>query len=133
MYILSKEEEGRIKLWAKDARYEYFKANKYIFVEETIEEKEIQSEERFEDEVAIKNDNKIQVEKLENIFTDENLSKIAKVLTYKQKLILSFYYIERKTDKEIAEILFSTEDAIYMRRKRALEKLRKRIGGMKGV
>ena len=72
-----------------------------------------------------KMDMEIQAEKLECIFRDEILSKIAGALTYTEKLVLSLYYIENKSDEEISNILFLTKSGITKKRNRALEKIRR--------
>ena len=53
-----------------------------------------------EENLENKMDMEIQAEKLECIFSDEILSKIAGALTYIEKLVLSLYYIENKSDEE---------------------------------
>lgn len=125
MYILNSQEKKTLKIIAKDTRIDYFRKNKKILQELNIEEQVVCSETRMEENLERKIDNEIQTEKFEKIFCDEKLSKIAKALTYNEKLVLSLYYIENKTDSEISEILFLTKSGITRKRLRALEKIRK--------
>lgn len=87
------------------------------------------AKDELENEIENKLDNGIQAFRLEDIFCDENLSKFAKALTYKEKLVLSLYYIEGKNDEEIANILFTSRSDVTKKRNRALEKIRKKIKG----
>ena len=124
LYILSKDEKAFLKIIIKNAKIDYVRKNKYIFNEETIENKVLYSNESIEDSIISRNDEKIQVYELEKIFTEKNMSKIAKVLTYIDKLVLYLYYIEEKTDKQIGKILCIDRSAINKRRLRALEKMK---------
>ena len=49
--------------------------------------------------------------------------KIAKTLTYNEKLVLFLYYVEGKKDREIAEVLSCDKNTVYMRRFRTIEKI----------
>ena len=124
MYILSKNEKAFLKTVIKNAKIDYIRKNKYIFNEETIEDKVLYSNESVEDNIISKNDKKIQVYELEKIFTGKNMSKIARALTYIDKLVLYLYYIEEKTDKQIAEMLSMDRSAINKRRLRTLKKMK---------
>lgn len=124
MYILSKDEKAFLKTIIKNAKIDYIRKNKYIFNEETIEDKVLYSNESIEDNIISRNDEKIQVYELEKIFTGKNMSKIAKALTYIDKLVLYLYYIEEKTDKQIGKMLSMDRSAINKRRLRALEKMK---------
>lgn len=124
MYILSKNEKAFLKTVIKNAKIDYIRKNKYIFNEETIEDKVLYSNESVEDNIISKNDKKIQVYELEKIFTGKNMSKIARALTYIDKLVLYLYYIEGKTDKQIAEMLSMDRSAINKRRLRTLKKMK---------
>ena len=120
MYILSKDEKAFLKTIIKNAKIDYIRKNKYIFNEETV----LYSNESIEDNIISRNDEKIQVYELEKIFTGKNMSKIAKALTYIDKLVLYLYYIEEKTDKQIGKMLSMDRSAINKRRLRALEKMK---------
>lgn len=124
MYILNKDEKSVLKVIIKNARVDYFRENKYIFNEEGIEDKILYAKDEVEEEVAKRTDNLIQAEELERIFTDKNMSKNAKVLTYDEKLVLYLYFVEEKTDEEIGDILFLHRSTITKRRKKALKKLK---------
>jgi len=41
--------------------------------------------------------------------------------------VLYFYYVEDKSDKEIAKIMFSTAEAIRSKRRRIINKIRKEV------
>jgi len=123
MYELNKQEKTKIKLWIITVRIDYFRKNKYLFNEESIEEKLLYSKEDIEETVLNNLSNN-----LENIFTETNLAKAAKLLTYDEKLILSLYYIEERTDNDISKVLFLTRSAVTKKRKRAIEKLKQKYG-----
>lgn len=125
MYILNNQEEAMLKIIVKNARVDYFRKNKYIFQEINLEEDILYTNEKMENDVENKLEKEIQVDKFENIFTDKNLFKIAKLLTYNEKLVLSLYYIEEKTDEEISRILFMTRSAVNKKRIRAIKKIKK--------
>lgn len=136
MYILNEDEKRILKVMVKNARVDYFRKNKHLFNEVTIEDKVLYSNEEFEDEIAERNDSNIQVEMLERVFSEPNMSKIAKkVLTYNEKLVLFLYFVEGKTDEVIAEILDVHRSTITKRRNNALEKLREKYmnGGNENV
>ena len=127
MYILNNQEKALLVRIVKNARADFFRANKYIFVEETLEDKVIFSDENIENDYEKKSDNQIQAEKLEDFFADIKISKSIRALTHFEKSVLYFFYVENKTDKEIANILGSTRGAINMRRYRILEKIRRSL------
>lgn len=133
MYILSKQEKGLLKSIIISARIDYFRKNKNILAESYILGEELYAKDNVEKDFENKLDNEIQACKLEDIFSDENLSKFAKALTYREKLVLSLYYVECKNDEEIADILFMTRSAVNKKRNRALEKIRKKIRGKDNV
>ena len=114
-----------LKIIVKNARVDYFRKNKYVFQEINLEEDILYTNEKMENDVENKLEKEIQVDKFENIFTDKNLFKIAKLLTYNEKLVLSLYYIEEKTDEEISRILFMTRSAVNKKRIRAIKKIKK--------
>lgn len=136
MYILNENEKRILKVMVKNARVDYFRKNKHLFNEVTIEDKVLCSKEEFEEEIAERNDSNIQAEMLERVFSEPNMSKIAKkVLTYNEKLVLFLYFVEGKTDEVISEILDVNRSTITKRRNNALEKLREKYmnGGNENV
>ena len=111
----------------KNARIDFFRKNKYLFNEESMEEKEQLYDDYSKEEidnVEEKSDFEDQTNKFEYIFTEKNIFDIAKTLTYSEKLVLSLYYIEEKNDNEIAEIMFLTRSAVNKKRLKALKKIR---------
>ena len=114
-----------LKVIVKNTRVDYFRKNKNILKELSLEEEELYSQEKMEENLENKMDMEIQAEKFECIFRDEILSKIVGALTYTEKLVLSLYYIENKSDEEISNILFVTKSGITKKRNRALEKIRR--------
>lgn len=126
MYILNSQEKKTLKIIAKDTRIDYFRKKK-ILQELNIEEQVVCSDTRMEENLERKIDNEIQAEKFEKIFCDEKLSKIVKALTYNEKLVLSLYYIENKTDSEISEILFLTKSGITRKKIKSIRENKKRI------
>lgn len=125
MYVLNNDEKGVLRVIIRNARADYFRNNKYFFNEETIEDKVICSEERFEEEIAEKNDKIEDAEVFEKIFTDQDMSNHAKkVLTYNEKLVLFLYFVEGETDEIIANKLGTERSTITKRRKSAFNKLK---------
>lgn len=125
MYKLNNQEEAMLKKIVKNARIDYFRKNKHVLSELQLNEEVLDSNDKMEENIENKLDNNVQVGKLEDIFYNENLSKIVKALTFNEKWVLSLYYIEEKTDEEIGVILFMTRSAVTKKRNRALEKIRK--------
>ena len=80
----------------KNARIDYYRRNKHFFEMLDIDEEILCSKENVNEIVENKLDNEIQVNTLENIFSNINVSKIVKALTYNEKLVLSLYYLEGK-------------------------------------
>jgi len=125
MYVLNNDEKGVLRVIIRNARADYFRNNKYFFNEETIEDKVICSEERFEEEIAEKNDKIKDAKVFEKIFTDQDMSNHAKkVLTYNEKLVLFLYFVEGETDEIIANKLGTERSTISKRRKSAFNKLK---------
>ena len=116
-----------LKVIVKNTRVDYFRKNKNILKELSLEEEVLYSQEKMEENLENKMDMEIQAEKFECIFRDETLSKIVGALTYTEKLVLSLYYIENKSDEEISNILFLTRSGITKKRNRALEKIRRKF------
>lgn len=114
-----------LKVIVKNTRVDYFRKNKNILKELSLEEEVLYSQEKMEENLENKMDMEIQAEKFEYIFRDEILSKIVGALTYTEKLVLSLYYIENKSDEEISNILFVTKSGITKKRNRALKKIRR--------
>lgn len=127
MYILNKHEENVLKLIMKHARIDYFRNNNLYFDTEDIDNIAIESNVNLENDIVRKYESEIQVSELENFFSEKNMFKIAKALTYNEKLVLFLYYVENKTDKEIGEILSMDSNTIFMRRSRVLKKIRNKL------
>ena len=127
MYVLNNDEKGVLRVIIRNARADYFRNNKYFFNEEAIEDKEICSDERFEEEVAERNDKIEDAEVFEKIFTNKDMYNHAKkVLTYNEKLVLFLYFVDGKTDEEIAEMFDLYRTTITRRRNKAFDKLREK-------
>lgn len=127
MYVLNNNEKGILRVIIRNARADYFRNNKYFFNEETIEDKVICSEERFEEEIIERNAKIEDAEVFEKLFTDQEMSKYAKkVLTYDEKLVLFLYFVEGKTDEEIAETFDLYRTSITRRRNKAIDKLKEK-------
>ena len=108
-----------LKVIVKNTRVDYFRKNKNVFKELSLEEEILYSQDKMEENLEIKMDQEFQAEKFECIFRDEILSEIAGTLTYNEKLVLSLYYIENKSD----------EDKYYLSKTEMLEKLIVLFGG----
>ncbi len=131
MYQLSNEEKGRLKLWAKDKRYEFFKKNKYIFVEEnTIDDMVLYSNINVEEEI-IENEFMDCKKDLKNLFNDDELCSAFNGLSQNDQSIIRKSVFEEKKDKEIANDIGSSEDAIRTKRNRIYTKIRKNRKGDK--
>lgn len=127
MYILNKNEKAVLKIIIKNARNDFFRINKYIFVEDSLDGKEVLFNEstlfEYEDDFEYN----VEIDKIENVFEDEKIYNIVRALTYNEKSVLYFYYVEDKSDKEIAKIMFSTAEAIRSKRRRIINKIRKEV------
>ena len=127
MYVLNKKEQAVLKIIVKNARNDFFRNNKYIFIEESLDDKITVSNKNntlgYEESLEYK----VEVEKLENIFEDEKIYNVIRALTYNEKSVLYFYYLKDKTDKEIAKIMFSTSEAIRLKWRRIISKIRKEV------
>lgn len=121
---LSKEEKSILKVIIKNTRVDYFRKNKYILEEKELKEELLYSNDKMEKDLENKLDKEFQADKFENIFSDKSLSKFAKALTYNEKLVLSLYYVENKSDEQIGKILFMTRSAVNKKRHRAIEKIK---------
>lgn len=124
MYKLSKQERTMLIVIMKNARIDYYRRNKCFFEMLDIDEEILCSKENVNEIVENKLDNEIQVNTLENIFSNINVFKIVKALTYNEKLVLSLYYLEGKSDEEIGKILFMTRSAANKKRLRAIDKIK---------
>ena len=93
------------------------------------------SDEDIENDFAKKCDLCISAEEFEKIFTDLNLLKSTKRLSFREKLVLFSYYSEQKTDARIGKELHLKTDTVRKIRDRATEKIYKTyfkmIGGNK--
>ncbi len=127
MYILNKKEQAVLKIIVKNARNDFFRDNKYIFVEESIENEISFSNEGFIFGFEEEMDYQIGINEIENIFTDKKIYNVIGALTYNEKSVLYFFYVENRTDEEIAKIMFSTSEAIRSKRRRIINKIRKEV------
>lgn len=127
MYILNKKEQAVLKIIVKNARNDFFRNNKYIFIEESLDNKITISNEstilNYEDNFEYK----VEIDELENIFEDEKIYDVIRALTYNEKSVLYFYYVKEKKDEKIAKIMFSTSEAIRSKRRRIINKIRKEV------
>ena len=127
MYVLNKKEQAVLKIIVKNARNDFFRNNKYIFIEESLDSKATVSNENnildYEDNFEYK----VEINELENIFEDEKIYDVIRALTYNEKSVLYFYYVKEKKDEEIAKIMFSTSEAIRSKRRRIINKIRKEV------
>ena len=125
--LLNKNEKAVLKIIIKNARNDFFRINKYIFVEDSLDGKEVLFNEstlfEYEDDFEYN----VEIDKIENVFEDEKIYNIVRALTYNEKSVLYFYYVEDKSDKEIAKIMFSTAEAIRSKRRRIINKIRKEV------
>ena len=135
MYKLSKQERTMLIVIMKNARIDFYRRNRRFFEMQEIDEEILCSKENVNEIVENKLDNEIKANALENIFSNINVSKIVKALTYNEKLVLSLYYLEGKSDEEIGQILFMTRSAANKKRLRAIEKIKNQAekGGIANV
>ncbi|MEE0866396.1 MAG: hypothetical protein U0L98_06360 [Clostridia bacterium] len=136
MYVLNNKEKAFIITIAKRVRADYLRKNKYTLLEDDIDlfdENIFVSDYNIEEDVAKKLDLNVCAEEIEKLFTDLNVLKSAKNLSYREKLVLFSYYSEHKTDKEIGQELHIKEATIQRARDRATKKILKNyyklIGG----
>ena len=127
MYILNNKEQAVLKIIVKNARNDFFRNNKYIFVEETSEDKIIFSNKNIIADCDEEINYQIEITNLENIFEDKKIYNIVRALTYNEKSVLYFYYVKQKTEEEIAQIMFSTSEAIRSKRRRIIKKIRREV------
>lgn len=88
MYVLNKKEQAVLKIIVKNARNDFFRNNKYIFIEESLDSKATVSNENnildYEDNFEYK----VEIDELENIFEDEKIYDVIRALTYNEKSVL---------------------------------------------
>ena len=136
MYILSNDEKSYLRKIVMYTRKDYLRKNKYIFIEDDIddvEDKFLISIENVEINVETKTDMEICAPNIENVFKDEKMNKIVKALTLREKLVLFSYYFENKTDATIGKALNIKGDTARKIRIRALDKVKKEYEKMKGM
>lgn len=136
MYILSNDEKSYLRKIAMYTRKDYLRKNKYIFIEDDIDEideKFLISIENVEINVEVKTDMEICAPNIEKIFKDEKMNKIVKALTLREKLVLFSYYFENKIDSAIGKALNIKGDTARKIRIRALDKAKKEYEKMKGI
>ena len=88
MYILNNQEKAYLITIAKRTRIDYLTKNNYIYIEDSIDmldEDIFVSDENIENDFARKCDLCISAEKFEKIFTDLNLLKSTKRLSFREK------------------------------------------------
>lgn len=73
----------------------------------------------------IKNDSKAASHDIEQMDEIINFNFICKNLKYEDKMIISLYYMEKFTDKEIGKILNLKESTVTTKRTRAKQKIKK--------
>lgn len=126
MYILNETEKSCLKTIARRKRIDYLEKNKYTYLEDDIDmidENIFISDENVEKDFEIKNDKDICAYEIEKIFKDPYKIKSIKTLTLKEKLVFYSYYLENKSDEEIAKTFNLKEDAIRKIRKRGIKKV----------
>ena len=127
MYVLNETEKSVLKIIVKNARMDFFRKNKYVFVEESLDDKILllnessilSYEEDFEPEVIVNNFG-------EN-FENEKLCKMVRALPYEERAMLYYFYQKNKTDKELAEKNNVEYEAQKTRRRRVIVKIRKGV------
>ena len=135
MYVLNNREKAFIITIAKRVRADYLRKNKYTLLEDDIDmfdENVFVSDYNVEEDVAKKLDLSVCAEEIEKIFTNLNVLKSAKNLSYREKLVLFSYYSEHKTDREIGQELHLKEGTVQRARDRATEKILKKYYKIKG-
>ena len=136
MYILSNDEKSYLRKVAMYTRKDYLRKNKYIFIEDDIDEideKFLISIENVEINVEVKTDMEICAPNIEKVFKDRKMNKIVKALTLREKLVLFSYYFENKTHATIGKTLNIKGDTARKIRIIALKKKKKEYGKMKGI
>lgn len=125
LYQLSNEELQAFVRWVKDARYKYFQKNKYIFMEETIEDKNVYSDDDVEGDIIRQIDKIMDLSNdLKYIFEcNEKVLKALSCLSSVENEIIKLHIIHKLTDKQVAKILGSTENAIRVKRNRIYKKI----------
>lgn len=129
MDLLSKDEEYVLRVIIKHARIDYFRRNNLYSDIEDIEEYDIETDENIENRVIENDESDIKANSIEKYFSEEKIFKVTKTLKYDEKLLLFLFYIEEKSDKEIAEILSTTWKAVRSKRMRIIQKIRKMLQG----
>lgn len=127
MYVLNETEKSVLKKIVKNARMDFFRKNKYVFVEESLEDKMLLSnessilsyEEDFEPEVGIDN--------FGEIFENEKICKMIRALPYDERSMLYYFYEKNKTDKELAKENNIEYEAQKTRRRRIIAKIKKGV------
>ena len=135
MYILNNQEKACLVTIARRTRDRYLNKNKYTYFEDDIdlyEDNLFISNENVEIDFERKNDFNIEISEFEKIFSDLYLLKSTKNLSYREKLVLFSYYLEKKTDARIGKELHIKGDSIQKTRKRAIEKIIRTYFKLKG-
>lgn len=135
MYRLNQKEKACLVTIARRTRIDYLEKNKYTYLEDDIDmldEDIFISKDNVENDFEVKNDRKIDANKIEDVFRDFYVSKSAKALTFREKLVLFLYYWEEKTDEVIGNELNIKGDTIRKIRKRAINKISNKYHKLKG-
>ena len=64
------------------------------------------------------------MDRLENILLNNNLEESYNLLTRRERIIISLYYLEGYKDEEIAKLYTLTQQAINYIRKKGINKLK---------
>ena len=67
---------------------------------------------------------RILLDRLENILLNNNLEESYNLLTRRERIIISLYYLEGYKDEEIAKLYTLTQQAINYIRKKGINKLK---------
>ncbi|NBI30255.1 sigma-70 family RNA polymerase sigma factor [Chengkuizengella marina] len=136
--ISFKEYSYKVRILAYFNKYLYFKAIKYDMKHRKLQQRfqlilDKSDEEsntiidNIEDENSQINIDKMDM-KIDDFVTDERLSKSINKLTFQQKKVLYFYYVEELKDIEIAKKFNVTRQSITKTRNTAIKKLKADFG-----
>lgn len=123
MYILGEQERAVLKRIIKYARYDYYKKRKNDSEELALYEDVLCSKTDLQAELEEKMDKDLEVEKIEDLFGNDELRKIVKALAYDDKLVLSMFYVKKKTDEQIAKRLNISRSGANKKRLRLIDYL----------
>ena len=72
----------------------------------------------------LNSERRILLDRLENILLNNNLEESYNLLTRRERIIISLYYLEGYKDEEIAKLYTLTQQAINYIRKKGINKLK---------